>query len=192
MLHFGFDQVAAPTGLDRLPLRLEQSVSRGSVVSKLLLLVPALAAVAIPLFLVAAHAVAEPSTLGVLRQHPLTALQIALGLALWSALFVYPLRLLLARAATRRLVHISPDRVAVIERGLLGTRAWSAPLDTYRGIARCVRSSMSGVRHELVLVHADPRRHVLLQVGDTIPQSAVDKAAALLRLPEVPVRSLHR
>lgn len=190
-MHVSFDQIASPTGLDRLPIRLEQSLSRVSVLFKLLLLVPALAAVAIPLLLLAAHAAAKPGTLALLREHPLTAVQIALGIALWSALFVYPLRLLLTRAATKRLVDISADTVCVAEHGLLRTRIWSAPLNTYRGVAHQVRSSLSGVRHELILVHADPGRHVLLTVDDAISRKTLERAAALLRLPEVPARRLY-
>lgn len=191
MLHVSFDQVASPTGLDRFPIRLEQSLSRVSVLFKLLLLMPALAAVAILLLLLAAHAVADPGTLALLREHPLTAIQIALGVALWSVLFVYPLRLLLTRAATKRLVNISADTVHVAEHGLLRTRFWSAPLGTYRGITHQVRSTLSGVRHELILVHADPGCHVLLTVDDAISPKTLERAAALLRLPEVPAHSLY-
>jgi hypothetical protein len=191
MLHVSFDRIASPTGLDQLPIRLEQSTSRGSLMSRLLLLIPALAALAVPLSLLAAHAVAEPESLALLGQHPLTAMQIALGIGLWLALFVYPLRVLIARATTKRLVYISSDRVRVAERGLMRTRTWSAPLSAYRGIAHHVRSSLSGLRHELILVHADADRHVLLKVDDRISQTALEKAASLLQLPQVSARNLY-
>jgi hypothetical protein len=191
MFHVGFDQVTPATALEELPIHLEQSTSHASVVLKALLLVPALAAVAVPLALLGAHAIAEPAAFTLLTDHPVTALQIGLGLTLWCALFVWPLRLVLARAGTARVVDITADRVRVTDRGPLRSATWSEPLGCYRGVAHTVRTSLSGVRHGMILVHADPRRHVLLAVAPSMPQSLLTRAASLLRLPEIAARDLY-
>jgi len=191
MFHVGFDRVTPATALERLPIHLEQSTSHVSVALKVLLLVPALAGLAVPLALLGAHAMAEPTAFTMLTDHPMTAFQVGLGLSLWCALFVWPLRMVLARAGATRVIDITADMVHVTDRGPLRTSTWSEPLGCYRGVAHCVRSSLSGVRHEMILVHADPRRHVLLAAAPSMPQSLLTRMTSLLDLPEIPARNLY-
>jgi hypothetical protein len=191
MFHVGFDRVTPATALEQLPIHLEQSTSYTLVALKALLLVPALAAVAVPLALLGAHAMAEPAAFTLLASHPVTAIQIGLGLTLWCALFVWPLRLVLARAGAARVVDITADMVRVTDRGPLRSATWAEPLGCYRGVAHYVRSSLSGVRHELILVHADPSRHVLLAAAPAMPQSLLTRTSMLLNLPEIPARTLY-
>jgi hypothetical protein len=191
MVHVGFDRVTPASALEKLPIHLEQSTSHASVVLKALLLMPALAAVAVPLALLGAHAMAEPASFTMLAEHPVEALQIGLGLMLWCALFVWPLRLVLARAGTARVVDIAAGTVRVTDRGPLRSTTWAEPLGVYRGVAHCVRTSLSGVRHELILVHADARRHVLLAAAPAMPQSLLTRTASVLGLPEIAARDLY-
>lgn len=191
MVHVGFDRVTPATALESLPVHLEQSTSHASVVLKALLMVPALAAVAVPLALLGAHAMAEPAPFTMLAEHPMEAVQISLGLMLWCALFVWPLRMVLARAGAERVIDITADTVRVTERGPFRSATWAEPLGAYRGIAHYVRTSLSGVRHEMILVHADPRRHVLLAAAPTMPQSLLTRTASLLDLPEIAARDLY-
>ena len=191
MVHVGFDRVTPASALETLPIHLEQSTSHASVVLKTLLMVPALVAVAVPLALLGAHAMAEPAAFALITDHPTEAVQIALGLTLWCALFVWPLRLVLARAGAARVIDITADMVRVTDRGPLRSATWSEPLGDYRGVAHYVRTSLSGVRHEMILVHADPRRHVLLAAAPAMPQSMLTRTASLLGLPEIPARDLH-
>jgi hypothetical protein len=156
-----------------------------------LLLVPALAGLAVPLALLGAHAMAEPTAFTMFSDNPMTAFQVGLGLTLWCALFVWPLRMVLARAGAARVIDISTDMVRVTDRGPLRNTTWSEPLGCYRGVAHYVRSSLSGVRHEMILVHADPRRHVLLAAAPSMPQSLLTHTASLLGLPEIPARNLY-
>lgn len=191
MFHVGFDRVTPATALEELPIHLEQSTSHASVVLKALLLVPALAGVAVPLALLGAHAMAEPAAFTMIAEHPMEALQISLGLMLWCALFVWPLRLVLARAGAARVVDITTDTVRVTERGPLRSTTWTEPLGGYRGVAHTVRTSLSDVRHEMILVHADPRRHVLLAAAPSMPQSLLTRTASLLKLPEIAAHDLY-
>jgi hypothetical protein len=191
MVHVGFDRVTPATALENLPIHLEQSTSHASVVLKVLLMVPALVAVAVPLALLGAHAMAEPTAFALITDHPTEAVQIALGLTLWCALFVWPLRLVLARAGAARVIDIAAGMVRVTEQGPFRTAAWTEPLGAYRGVAHYVRTSLSGVRHEMILVHADPRRHVLLAAAPAMPQSLLTRTASLLGLPEISARDLY-
>ena len=104
---------------------------------------------------------------------------------------MWPLRLVLARAGTARVVDITAGSVRVTDRGPLRSTTWTEPLGAYRGVAHCVRTSLSGVRHELILVHADARRHVLLAAAPAMPQSLLTRTASLLALPEIAARDLY-
>jgi hypothetical protein len=191
MVHVGFDRVTPASALENLPIHLEQSTSHASVALKALLLVPALAAVAVPLALLGAHAMAEPAAFTMLTDHPMEAVQIALGLTLWCALFVWPLRLVLAHAGAARRIDITADTVRVTDRGPFRSTTWTEPLSAYRGVAHTVRTSLSSVRHEMILVHADPHRHVLLAAAPAMPQSLLTRTASLLGLPEIAARDLY-
>jgi hypothetical protein len=190
-MHVSFDTIVPAQLPERLPIQIKQSTSRTSIALKLLLLLPALVIVAVPLALLAAHAVAEPTALNFLANHPLTTVQITLAVAFCTLLFVRPLQRLLARAGATRLIDISSDTVSVTERGPFRTCTWSAPLASYRGVAHHVRTSLSGVRHEMILIHPDPTRHVLLAASDKISANTLARTAALLGLSEVHARELY-
>lgn len=190
-MHVSFDKVVPEQVPNQLPIRFEQSTSRASIVLRLLLLVPALVIVAVPLTLLAAHAVAEPAALHFLAEHPLTTVQISLAIAICALLFVRPLQRLLVRAGAKRQVEIAAGTVRVTDWGPLRTRAWSEALSGYRGVAHHVRTTLSGMRQEMILVHPDPARHVLLAVGDNISKETLARTAALFNLPEVHARELY-
>ena len=77
------------------------------------------------------------------------------------------------------------------ERRFFRFQEWRLPICEYRGIAHRVRTSVSGLRHELMLVHPEPQKCVLLHTADELPQPTVDRAATLLRLPEIPAIELY-
>jgi len=117
--------------------------------------------------------------------------QILLAIGLCTVLFVLPLRRLLARAGATRVVEIAAGTVAVTDRGLFRARAWSAPLAGYRGVAHHVRTGLSGVRHELILVHAEPARHVLLAIAPRLSVETLARTASLLGLTVIQARELY-
>ncbi|MDX2156926.1 MAG: hypothetical protein SFW09_10495 [Hyphomicrobiaceae bacterium] len=191
MAHVIFDRVTPSPGFSSLPLRLDQRSSRGSALSRLLLFLPAALALSVPLTIVAARAIAEPQTLALLAERPVASLQIALGVLLWLSLFVLPARLALVRLWASRQVEIAEGAVHVVDRVGLEPRAWSAPIASYLGLAHHIRASLSGVTHEIVLVHPDARRDVTLMVADKVTQRTLDEAKALLGLPEVSPRTMY-
>ncbi len=60
------------------------------------------------------------------------------------------------------------------------------------GVVHHVRASLSGTRHELILVHPQREKSVLLSLADKMPQSEVDRVAALLGQKVVPPSELYR
>lgn len=183
------DTVVSHPLFDRLPFRVAQASSKTSSALMLLLLVPAVAVLLAPLALLAAFAT---PALWAAAEHPAAAAQVAAGLAIWTVLFVVPAKRIIQRFATSRDVCIEPDLVTVRERGPFGTRVWTVPLAEFSGVAHHVRSNLSGVHHELFLVHACRGKSLLVHAGEAIPQATIDRAARLLGLPHLPAAALYR
>lgn len=183
------DTVAGNPLFDRLPLIINQKSSRASALIMLMLLVPALLVGLVPTALLVAFA---SSSWGVAADHPGAAAQVLVGIGLWTVLFVLPAKRILQRFGAIRRICVETGSVTVSERGLFGSRDWSAPLSEYTGIARHLRSTLSGLRHELILVHREPRKSVLLHSGDLASAPAIDQATRLLGLPEIQPRELYR
>jgi len=183
------DIVACDPPFDRLPLTIEQKSSRISALIMLMLLVPALLVVLVPTGLLVAYA---SSSLGVAADHPGAAAQVLVGIGLWTVLFVLPAKRIVQRFGTVRRIQVDTGAVSIGERGLFGSRRWSAPLSEYIGITRHLRSTLSGLRHELILVHCEPRKSVLLHSGDLASPPTIEQATRLLGLPEIQARELYR
>jgi hypothetical protein len=191
MSRSALDTISPLTALDALPIRLEETVTRGAAATRLLLLVPCTLAIAIPVAAVAFAASSAPETLTMLAERPIAAAQIAAGLAMWLALFALPASRTIGRLWSRREVRIADGMAEIVDRSPVGTRTRVTPIHDYRGIAHHIRASLSGLTHEIVLVHADPALTVTLVASDRVTQTMIDKATALLALPEIPARSLY-
>ncbi len=192
MAHSAFVSETPVPALESLPIRLQQSASRGSALSRLLLVLPAVLALSVPLGAIAINAAGDPASLALLAERPLATAQIATGLLLWVGLFVLPAQRALSRLWNRRTVEIADGMVQVEDRTVFGSSRWSMPIDAYLGLAHHIRASLSGLTHEIVLVHADSARTVTLLSADKVTQSTFDGAKLLLGLPEVPPRMLYQ
>lgn len=186
-----FDNVEPQHDFAALPLELTLTTSRSSAALKLMMLTPTMVLLAVPLMLIGARAIAEQSALTMIADNPVSALQIAAGLVVWAALFIWPLKRIIGRMGARRIVQIDGATVAVADSSPFGAEVWTEPLAGYRGIAHHIRASLSGNRHELILVHADPAKNVVVAIADRISQTTIDRAKALLQLPEVPAKDLY-
>ena len=175
---------AVPVPPVAFPLALQQNVSRGRTALPILLLPPAVATMLAPLMFAAS---AVPSLTAV-ADNPLAALQAGGGIIVWAAFFVLPVKRLLGSCRGARSVHIDGGVVTVREQSLLGCHTWHAPLQDFRGLAHCVRSTLSGVHHELHLVHPEGSKSLLIFAAERISPTTVACALALLGLPLVPPR----
>jgi hypothetical protein len=174
------------------PLSLEQTPSRSSPMLMIVLLLPLSLAILLPFGLVLQHLALDPATRTVLAERPAAGLQLLLALAVLGSLLWWPLVRFAHSLAERRTITVDRGLVHVTERGLFGVERWSEPVANYAGVAHQVRTSLSGLRHELVLAHHDPDRCVLLAVANRIHQGEVDRVAKLLGLAEIPSREAYR
>jgi hypothetical protein len=174
-----------------LPLVLEQQVSRGSLVSAGLFIALAAATLLAPFSLLAASAAEEPAQFMATMSQPAVALQLTLALIVALAFVALPLRRLVRRAQQPRRIEVSSQGVSALD-AVRGRTVWHEPLSAYRGIAHHIRTSLSGAQHEIVLVHPERSKSVVLQAADRINQAQVDAMAALLAVAEVPARTLYQ
>jgi hypothetical protein len=114
--------------------------------------------------------------------------QLAIGLLAVACIFGWPLVVLARRALGRRRITIGSGTVHSEAVGLISKSSWTEPLAGYAGVSHRVRTSLSGVRHEIVLVHARPSRSVILQSGPQIAPEALASAARLFAVAEIPSR----
>lgn len=175
-----------------LPLELRQVSSRSSTLLRLFLLFPATLALLLPFLLLADHVVHDADMWLIIETHPRAVLQIGLALAFWTVLFAWPLMRIAESFASSRFIEIDRRTVTVIEKNLVRTTTWVEPLSAYSGIAHNVRASLSGVRHELVLVHPDRERSVLVAMAPRLTQAEIDAVTRAFGLTEVPSGDLYR
>lgn len=187
-----FDRVELMGGAETFPLLSQQSSSKQASIFNLALMSVLAAAVVLPQLALAVHALARADTRALILANPLLALDMVLAMAVWLALFGWPLKRLVAGLNWQRNVEITPEAVAVRDDGIFGPAAWSAPLKDYTGIAHHVRTTLGTARHELILVHPERNRSVLLLACEHICESDVRRFCRLLGLPEVPARELYR
>jgi hypothetical protein len=191
----GIARVDVITGCDpirSLPVTLEQRSSLTSMAIAGLFIALAAIVLLAPFGLLAAHAATAPAFFIATIQQPAIALQLGLALLVAVAFVAVPLRALLRRSMQPRQFVISRQTVSATITGVHGTQAnWSEPLAAYQGVAHHIRTSLSGARHEIVLVHAQPSKSVILHIADRIAQPQIDAVAALLNVAQVPARAMY-
>lgn len=187
-----FEFVDVSSGSEGFPLRSSQGAARASSLLHLALVSALAAVVVVPQFGLAGYALSSPDIRQSIFGSPLVAFQLVVAMLFWVGLFAWPLRGLFARLTWRRSVEITRETVAVSDTRPLGDSQWTAPLSAYTGVAHHIRSSLSGTRHELVLVHPDPRRSVLLMTAEHVSDADVARMTRLLGLPQVAATELYR
>jgi hypothetical protein len=186
-----FDHVTPNEPQHGLPLRLNLTPDRGRTVARLLLIVPGLSVLLAPAAL-ATYLImrGDPSVLA--RHDPFVFAALAAQPALWVLLFTIAMMAVLPRLGRQRVVTLTLDHVSVLEQGMTGTTAWRVPTSSYRGIAHHVRATPGVVSHEIILVHDNPERSVLLHTSPMVNQRSLDHYCNLLQLPLVPSREVYR
>jgi hypothetical protein len=186
-----YDRVEPPVPA-QLPLRLTQTCSQRAAVALLVLVVPAALGGTVAALAVVLQALLAPDARAVVEQHPALGLEILVAIGIVIYLLALPTSRLVARLSRTRTVEIADGFVSVTEGGQFRSCAWTAPLASFTGVAHHVRASLSGTRHELILVHPTRAMSVLLSVAPRTSQSEVDRVATLLGHKEVPPSELYR
>jgi hypothetical protein len=184
------DRISPATPIDQLPIRLDLAGSRGRLATALMLLTAAVAFLLTPFFLVGSFAAFETETFLKADITWMSGIQLAVGFAMALGLTAFALRRVKMACGSTATVEIGHGVVAVVERRFGRTLRWALPVSDFLGLAHNVRTSLSGARHELVLVHANPARNVLISLASSMPQQHVDRVSILLGLLEIPAQSI--
>lgn len=169
--------------LEALPFESHQRASWMGGAARLVLLASALLLVLVPAGTLMFGSV---PTAAIVAAHPADAAFAGTGLLAFLALFGLPLHRAVRTLGLRRKVTLEAQRVSVEQSTLFQAQAWSLELSQFEGLAHVVRTSLSGTRHELLLVHPERARHVLLWAADSLSEEDVARVARLLRLPVLP------
>lgn len=180
-----FERVELLSAAGEFPIQTSQTSKRWSEIIRLAFLAGLAGVIVLPQIALAAFTLSNDETRALILERPLMTAELTVAMAFWIGLFVWPLRRLHARVNGRRNVEISKLSVAVRDEKLLSTETWTAPLASYTGVAHQVRASLSGSRHELILVHPDRARIVLLMVSEHISDADVQRFTRLLGLPQI-------
>jgi hypothetical protein len=186
------DRITPSTPIDQLPVRLDMAGSRGSFYIALIMAVPVAVVLITPFALLGSLAAVEPQAFLSANVSWVAALQLCVAFAMALALAAFAIRRVTMAWGHAATVEVGYGVVAVAERRFGFNRRWTAPVSEFLGLAHNVRASLSGSRHELVLVHPDPARNVLLYIAPSIPQPHIDRVAILLGVLEIPSRTLVR
>ena len=144
------------------------------------------------MFLVTSQALSEPEALNRAIAQPMVTLQVVAGLLLLATFFLIPARRLVSRAVHSGEIEIDDRLVRVSETGYLTRRSFAEPLAAYRGIAHRIRTTLSGVEHELVLVHPDARRDVVIALDGARADMTPAGLMARIGLPEIAAGDIRR
>ncbi len=186
-----YDRVEPPVPSE-LPLQLVETCSHRAAAAKLVFAVPVVLAVGFATLSLVLYALLAPPARALVAEHPALGLEILAAIAFWTYLLGLPLKRLFDRLAVKRTIEIDATTVTVTEGGHFRSWTWQAPLSSFAGVAHHVRASLSGTRHELILVHPTREKSVLLSLAHQMSQSEVDRVAALLKHTEVPPTELYR
>lgn len=144
------------------------------------------------IFLATTEALSKPDAVNLALAQPLATLQIVAGLMLLTALVLVPVRRMIARVGRGGSVEIDRGIVRMAERGLFASRTFDEPLNAYSGVVHRVRTTLSGLRHEIVLVHPDSRRDVVIALDRMEPAVPPALMIARLGLPEIGTAKIAR
>ncbi len=173
-------------------ITIDQRPAHRAAAARLAVFIPVAGLLLFPFYLLASAAFADQGLRDFAAGRPMATAQVVLGLTLWLLLLGLPIARLTNSLARRRTVRIANGQVQVADHVRGQTRTWTAPITDFEGIAHYLRASLSGVRHELILVHPDRERSLLLAVSDRLTQSHVDQACGSLGVREVPAKVYRR
>lgn len=182
-----FETISPNAPITALPVRLELTASHVSPILVLTLVLPFSLLALIPFVLIAGH----PEAFQLISRLE-TSIPLGFALVAWTLLFGWPIASALAKLGRHQTVLIGRGSIRVCERSTFSRSAWTAPLQSYTGLAHHVRASLSGTRHELILVHPNPARSILLRLSPAIGQREIDELSQVLGCREIAPRVFYR
>jgi hypothetical protein len=145
-----------------------------------------------PIFLIGADAATSPQVMETMGLHIGSTILLTAGVLLGLLVLYFPLRAGLARLGGAGKAKLIDGHVQVERQGIMSREQWTVPLTEYCGVTHHIRATLSGPRHEIILVHPEPNRDVLLNLAARHPQEGATYYAELLGLQEVQPRTLYQ
>ncbi len=167
----------------QLPITLRRSEPKIAKLPGLLLMATLAALIVLPQIGLAVYAVASPELRAVLVANPIAAVELAIALVFWAALVCWPLRNIVIAMASDRIIDIRNGDVMVVDRTPFSTLGWRMPLSTYAGVSVKIRTSLSSVVRDVILVHPDASRSVTLATAEQVGQGEILELCRILGLP---------
>jgi hypothetical protein len=187
------DQIAAMATKDESrPIRIERSRAKWTTALGVVMALSVGLSLFGGMMLVASQALSEPEALNLALARPMATLQIVAGLLLLATLMLIPVRRLVAHVGRSSLIEIDGRIVRVRETGLRADRSFAEPLAAYEGAAHRIRTTLSGIQHEVILVHPDARRDVVIALDAVYPSMTAAAMMARLDLPEIALAEIPR
>lgn len=192
-MHFSaVSKLSADQGQREGALAISQQSCRLSALTQAALLTVLLALVLTPFAILAVEAILQPATRDKLMASPAITASALSGAGTWLAMFGIP-----AWRAARLLrwnveIDIRDGTANVRHTTLFGTRTWKCPLGEFEGLSHIIRTRLTGTRHELILVHPDRERSLLIHMADTITHKEAEALATRLGLSQLPSGALIR
>ncbi|MEZ5842317.1 MAG: hypothetical protein R3D27_01115 [Hyphomicrobiaceae bacterium] len=185
MLTADFDTIQPERLPADAPIVLIQRPSRLTLLGLTLGLLAVTPVLLMPFWLVAARAVSNPGMMAAIADQPAAAVQLGLAFLVIAALAGFALRRLLSIAGRRREVCVEGGVVTVIDDRFGHQTRWQQPVAAYCGLARTLRTNVAGIRHQIVLVHPDSQRNIILASATRPDGECFAALARNLGLPEV-------
>lgn len=185
------ETVSLTTDDNGFPARFEERTSNFATMVRLTLLIGLLTLLSWPYLALAVAAATDPVVLAGITNRPYSAGLAFAGWCIGFLLLGIPAVRCLQRLTRRRQITLTKAYVEVADRSLRGSKDWGCPLSDFMGLTHRVRTRASGQRHEMFLVHPDPRHTLLLRAGESFSVADTQQLADLLGLPVIPVTSLY-
>jgi len=186
-----YEFVEVSDGQYQLPITLKQSNRKLAKLPGLLLLTMLTGVIVVPQMVLTGYAVASPDVRAALIDHPIASIELAIALAFWISLVCWPLRAMFMALICHRRVDIRDGEVNVVDKTPFSTTHWRTPLTAYEGIALHLRSSLSGIRQEAILVHPSRAQSIILMVAEHIGDREIRELCQVLGLPRVSADRLY-
>lgn len=144
----------------------EQKPARKFVATVLIVLLLVLLLLYSPFYMIFTAALADQGLLReTITERPRALIQILAAFGVFLFFIGGPIYFLFDTLTRSRRVQIAQGCITVTERAFGFSKTWQASLLEFKGIKQTVRALLSGVRHELILVHSDPQRSIVLQMS---------------------------
>lgn len=141
----------------------EQKPARKFIATVLLVLLLVFFLLYSPFYMIITAAFADQGLLrDTLTERPRALVQIFAAFSVFLIFIGGPIYFLFDALTRSRRVQIAQGIVTVNDRAFGFTKTWQAAISEYEGVKQSMRALISGIRHELILVHPVSERSILL------------------------------